>query len=128
MKRESGIGYLGMVSILLLTLIPFVSRITAPINTQQSSTSHFHQTTSVTPKASHLTHHATQHVKHIANPDSWTSMCDYCELFVHVPVLIYANVPVVKVFVSILVIKNHTPEFVKIYHYNSYLIRAPPLV
>ncbi|OCG03111.1 DUF2946 domain-containing protein [Gilliamella sp. wkB112] len=127
MKRENGIGYLSIVSILLLTLIPFVSRITAPANTLQPSSSHCHQATSVTPKESDLTHHATQNVKHTANPDSWTSMCDYCDLFMHVPVLIYVNAPIIKVFVSISVIKNSTPEFVKAYHYNSHLIRAPPL-
>lgn len=128
MKLKNGAGYLGIVSILLLTLIPFVSRITAPTIHQQSSTSHCHQTNTVTAKDPHLTHQATHHVKHTINPDSWTSMCDYCELFMHVPVLIYVNAPMVKVFISISVIKNYTPEFVKVYHYNSHLIRAPPLI
>ncbi|OCG07798.1 hypothetical protein A9G13_06180 [Gilliamella sp. wkB178] len=128
MKCKNGIGYLGIVSILLLTLIPFVSRITAPAISQQSSSSHCHQTTSVTPTDPHLTHQATPQVKHTTNPDSWTSMCDYCELFMDVPVLINVNVPIVKVFVTISVIKNYIPEFVAVYHYNSHLIRAPPLV
>lgn len=123
MKHRKRIGYLGIVSILLLTFIPFISRISTLANSHQLSVSHCHQTISVTPED-----HPIQHAKHKTNPDSWTSMCDYCELFMQVPVLIYVNIPIVKVFVSIAFVKNYSPNFVIVYHVKRHLIRAPPFV
>lgn len=128
MKHINRVGYLGIVSILLLTLIPFASRIASSINSPHLSTPHCHQTTLDASTAPNSTNHQLPHAKHKTNPDSWTSMCDYCELFMQVPVLIYVNVPIVKIFISVTLVKNHSPEFVKVYRFNSHHIRAPPLV